>query len=93
MSAHMNIEEPNLGYEPRGLYYGGRWTPATSGRTFTSINPSTGRKLGDIPYADAKDVDLAVKAAAKGFEEWSKVGIKERAKCLEAWAKRIRDQA
>ncbi len=89
----MKIEEPDLGYKPRGLYYGGRWVEATSGRTFASINPSTGSKLGDVPYADAKDVDLAVKAAAKGFEEWRKVGIKERAKCLEAWAKRVREQA
>jgi betaine-aldehyde dehydrogenase len=89
----MTIEEPNLGYKQRGLYYGGRWVEATSGKTFPSINPSTGTKLGDVPYADPKDVDLAVRAAAKGFEEWSKVGIKERAKCLEAWAKRIREQA
>ena len=93
MSATMKIEEPDLGYQAKGLYYGGRWVAATSGRSFPSINPSTGTKLGDVPYADAKDVDLAVQAAAKGFEEWSKVGIKERAKCLEAWAKRVREQA
>jgi len=87
------MSEPDLGYKQRGLYYGGRWIEATSGKTFPSINPSTGTKLGDVPYADPKDVDLAVRAAAKGFEEWSKVGIKERAKCLEAWAKRIRGEA
>ena len=87
------MNEPDLGYKQRGLYYGGRWIEATSGKTFPSINPSTGTKLGDVPYADPKDVDLAVRAAAKGFEEWSKVGIKERAKCLEAWAKRIRGEA
>ena len=87
------MNEPDLGYKQRGLYYGGRWIEATSGKTFPSINPSTGTKLGDVPYADPKDVDLAVRAAAKGFEEWSKVGIKERAKCLEAWAKRIRGAA
>jgi betaine-aldehyde dehydrogenase len=87
------MNEPDLGYKQRGLYYGGRWIEATSGKTFPSINPSTGTKLGDVPYADPKDVDLAVRAAAKGFEEWSKVGIKERAKCLAAWAKRIRGEA
>jgi len=87
------MNEPDLGYKQRGLYYGGRWIEATSGKTFPSINPSTGTKLGDVPYADPKDVDLAVRAAAKGFEDWSKVGIKERAKCLEAWAKRIRGEA
>jgi len=89
----MNIDEPQLGYKARGLYYGGRWVEQTSARSFASINPSTGRKLGDVPYADANDVDLAVKAAAKGFAEWSTVSVKERAKCLEAWAKRVRGEA
>lgn len=89
----MKIEEPQLGYEARGLYYGGRWVEPASGRSFASINPSTGRKLGDVPYADASDVDRAVKAAAKGFAVWQKVGLKERARCLEAWAKRVREQA
>ncbi|MGH8673264.1 MAG: aldehyde dehydrogenase family protein, partial [Burkholderiales bacterium] len=93
MSARMKIDEPDLGYQAHGLYYGGRWIEATSGRTFPSINPSTGSKLGDVPYANANDVDLAVKAAAKGFAEWRKVGIEERAKCLEAWAKRVRGEA
>jgi betaine-aldehyde dehydrogenase len=87
------IAEPDLGYKARGLYYGGRWVEPASGRSFASINPSTGRKLGDVPYADANDVDLAVKAAAKGFLEWRKAGVKERARCLEAWAKRVREQA
>jgi len=93
MSVPATIAEPDLGYEARGLYYGGRWVEATSGRSFPSISPATGRKLGDVPYADAGDVDLAVKAAAKGFAEWRKVGMRERARCLEAWAKRVREQA
>ena len=87
------VDEPDLGYSPRGLYYGGAWHEATSGRSFASVNPATGRKLGDAPYADVNDVDLAVKAAVKGFAEWRKVGIKERAKCLEAYAKRVREHA
>src|SRR5208282_5289098 len=37
--------------------------------------------------------DRAVRAAAKGFAEWRKVGIRERAKCLEVFAKKIREHA
>ncbi len=85
--------EPDLGYTLRGHYYGGAWHAAASGRTFESTSPSTGRLLAEVPYADETDVDLAVKAAAKGFQEWRRVGIKERAKCLEAFARRIRDDA
>ena len=93
MNAPVAMTEPDLGFRAKGLYYGGRWVEATSGRSFASINPATGKKLGDAPYADANDVDLAVKAAVKGFAEWRKVGLKERAKCLEAYAKRVREQA
>ncbi len=85
--------EPDLPFTNRGHYYGGTWHAAQSGQTFDSTSPSTGRLLATVPYADEKDVDLAVRAAAKGFQEWRKVGLKERAKCLEAFAKRIRERA
>jgi betaine-aldehyde dehydrogenase len=85
--------EPDLGFKARGFYYGGKWEAPAAGRTFASINPSTGRQLAEVPYADANDVDRAVKAAAKGFAEWRKVGIRDRARCLEAFAKRIREHA
>jgi betaine-aldehyde dehydrogenase len=87
------IAEPDLGFKARGLYFGGKWEAPAAGRTFASINPSTGRRLAEVPYADANDVDRAVKAAAKGFIEWRKLGIKERAKGLEALARRIREHA
>ncbi len=93
MSALVKIEEPELGFKARGLYFGGKWEAPAAGRSFASISPSTGRQLAEVPYADATDVDRAVKAAAQGFAAWRKVGIKERAKCLEALAKRIREQA
>lgn len=85
--------EPDLPFTNRGHYYGGTWHAAQSGQTFDSTSPSTGRLLATVPYADEKDVDLAVRAAAKGFETWRKVELKERAKCLEAFAKRIRERA
>jgi betaine-aldehyde dehydrogenase len=85
--------EPDLGFKARGFYYGGKWEAPSSGRTFVSMNPSTGRPLAEVPYADAGDVDRAVRAAAKGFAEWRKVGIGDRAKCLEAFAKKIREHA
>jgi len=83
--------EPDIGYRPRGLYIGGRWEAAADGRTFGSINPSTGRKLGEVPYAAAVDVDRAVQASKAAFQEWSRVSVKERARCLELLARRIRE--
>jgi betaine-aldehyde dehydrogenase len=50
-------------------------------------------KLADIPAADDRDVDTAVKAAKTAFKEWSRVPIKERARCLELLADRIEKNA
>lgn len=85
--------EPDLRIEPRGFYYGGGWQAPASGRSFVSTNPSTGRPLAQVPFADADDVDRAVKAAAKGFREWRRAGIGERAKCIEAFGREIRRHA
>jgi betaine-aldehyde dehydrogenase len=85
--------EPDLGYKAKGFYYGGKWEAPASGDTFVSTSPSTGRLLATVPLAGAEDVDRAVKAAARGFGEWRKVGPKERAKCMEAFARRIREHA
>jgi len=85
--------EPDLGYRAKGFYYGGKWEAPATSNTFVSTSPSTGKLLAEVPLAGAEDVDRAVKAAAKGFGEWRKVGPKERAKCMEAFATRIRAHA
>jgi len=84
--------EPDLGYSPKGLFIGGKWEEAVDGKTFATHNPSTGRKLADLPYASAADVDRAVQAAKKAHAQWHRMPIRERAKCLEALARRIREQ-
>lgn len=92
MSANTAAAEPDLGYTPKGLYIGGKWQAAVDGRSFATLSPSTGRKLGEVPYAAAADVDCAVQAAKKAFAEWRRMPMRERAKCLEALARRIREQ-
>jgi betaine-aldehyde dehydrogenase len=83
--------EPDLGYSPKGLYIGGRWEEAADGRTFPTLNPSTGKKIAELPYAGAADVDRAVQAAKKAYMQWHRTPMRERAKCLEALARRIRE--
>jgi betaine-aldehyde dehydrogenase len=87
------MSEPGLELDVRGLFIGGRWEPPAAGRTFVSTNPSTGRPIAEVPYAAAEDVDRAVRAAAKGFAEWRRVPMRERARLLETLARRIREQA
>jgi betaine-aldehyde dehydrogenase len=51
-------------------YIGGRYVDGTSGETFPTINPATGRILADVHQASADDVDAAVASARGAFEEW-----------------------
>lgn len=48
---------------------GGRPQPARDGVTFPSINPSTGKVLAHIAKGGAAEVDAAVTAARKAFDE------------------------
>jgi len=56
--------------EPLRLFIDGEYVDATSGETFSSINPATGDVLATVQHASAADVDAAVKSARRAFEEW-----------------------
>ena len=51
------------------MFIDGKWVDAADGRTFTSLNPSTGEDWSEIPEATAADVDRAVNAAHRAFTE------------------------
>ncbi|HWK14093.1 MAG TPA: aldehyde dehydrogenase family protein, partial [Rhizobiaceae bacterium] len=63
---------------------GGQWLDAKSGKTFEVHNPADGSVIAHVADSDKADVDLAVAAARKAFEEgpWSKMTPTERAKLL-----------
>lgn len=54
---------------PKKMLIGDEWLAAQSGKTFVTENPATGEVLAEIPSADKADVDAAVDAARKAFEE------------------------
>jgi betaine-aldehyde dehydrogenase len=87
------VQTPELNFKPRGLYIGGRWVSPAGAHTFVSINPSNMEKLADVPSAGDADVHAAVSAAKTAFQEWSRMPIKERARCLELLADRIEKTA
>mgnify|MGYP005641634487 CR=1 FL=1 len=55
------------------MFIDGKWVDAADGRTFTSLNPSTGDDWSEIPEATAADVNRAVEAAHRAFTqgEWA----------------------
>jgi phenylacetaldehyde dehydrogenase len=71
-------------HQPSRLLIDGKLVEAASGKTFPVYNPATGAILMQVAEADSTDVDRAVKAARKAFDEgpWSKVSPSERGKLL-----------
>ncbi|MGQ0849117.1 MAG: aldehyde dehydrogenase family protein, partial [Actinomycetota bacterium] len=64
------------------LYIGGRYRDATSGETFDSINPATGRPICAVQHAGDADVDGAVTSAREGFVIWREMSGAERGRVL-----------
>ena len=87
------MKAPDLNFSPKGLYIGGKWRESSDGGTFETINPSNLEKLSEVPEATEKDIDQAVVAAKTAFKEWRQVSMAERARCLEALAQRIDENA
>ena len=54
---------------PRQLFINGQWCDAASGKTFETPNPATGETLARVAEGDAEDIDRAVRAARRAFEE------------------------
>ncbi len=57
-----------------------------------NINPSTGEVYSLIPDSDARDVELAVKAAKQAFESWSRLSAKKRSSYLLAISEAIHNK-
>jgi aldehyde dehydrogenase (NAD+) len=76
------------------LLINNRWVPSESGKTFPTINPSTGEEICQVAEADAVDVDKAVAAARAAFEgPWRKLRASERGRLLHRLADLIEANA
>jgi aldehyde dehydrogenase (NAD+) len=66
------------------LYINGQFVESVSKKTFDSYNPATGEVLATVYEAGPEDIDLAVKAARKAFDEgpWSKMTAAERSRLM-----------
>lgn len=53
------------------MFIGGRQVRASDEATETVLNPATGEVIATVPLGSARDVDIAVAAAAAAFEDWA----------------------
>ncbi|MET0761007.1 MAG: aldehyde dehydrogenase family protein [Thermoleophilaceae bacterium] len=76
---------------PHRLLIGGERLEAADGRTFDTLDPSTGRVIAPVAYAGAEDVDRAVRAAREAFDDgrWSGIAAAERTSAMLALADAI----
>jgi acyl-CoA reductase-like NAD-dependent aldehyde dehydrogenase len=76
---------------PKKLLIGGRWVEAVSGRTFTTIDPTTEQPLSAVAEAAGEDVDRAVAAARHAFEDpaWRGMSPHERGRLLLRLARQV----
>jgi aldehyde dehydrogenase (NAD+) len=65
------------------IYIDGAWVASTGTGTIDVINATTEQVLGTIPEGTAEDVDKAVQAARRAFDDWSKTSKDDRGKFLQ----------
>src|ERR1700751_2077937 len=76
------IKRPQVKDQP--LFIGGKWLDSVSGKTFATVNPATGQTICQVAEGDKADIDLAVKAARKAFEDgpWARMSGADRGRLL-----------
>lgn len=76
------------------LFIDGAFSPAASGQRFATTNPANHRKLAEVALADESDVDRAVRAARRAYENvWSRTSPAERGKYLFRIARVIQERS
>ena len=70
--------------KPRQMFINNQWVPAASGKTFPTYNPATGEVLAQVAEGDKEDIDRAVKAARKAFENpaWADMPASQRGRLI-----------
>src|SRR5450755_3569073 len=93
MVASTKPHRDEIGLTDGRLLIDGTWTAALSGQTWSHSHPATGEEVASFPVAGAGDVDLAVRAARRAFDEgpWPRARANERIRVLRKIADLVRE--
>ena len=87
-SGHIELKES---YD---LFIDGKFVAPEKGKYFDTINPATEQKIARVADASEEDVNKAVKAARRAYDQvWSKMPAKERGKYIYRIARIIQERA
>jgi succinate-semialdehyde dehydrogenase/glutarate-semialdehyde dehydrogenase len=81
------------GYPELHMIIDGERVGAGDRRTHKVVNPATGETLGELPLADAADLDRALETAKRGFQIWRNSTPQERATVLHGAARLMAERA
>lgn len=73
-------------------YIDGQWHDPVDGQYLDNKNPATGEVYSKIPDSNVKDVEKAVKAAQKSFNEWKNTPAEKRSEYMLKIAARIQER-
>jgi aldehyde dehydrogenase (NAD+) len=92
MVASIKPHRDEVGLGDGLLLIDGEWSPATDGQTWSHYHPATGEEVASFPIAGPHDVDLAVRAAGRAFDEgrWPRARASERIRVLRRIADLVR---
>ncbi|MFQ5899394.1 MAG: aldehyde dehydrogenase family protein [Candidatus Methylomirabilia bacterium] len=66
------------------LFIGGSWRAPGAGETYSTINPANEEEISRVAKGDERDIDLAVQAARKAFDEgpWPRMAASDRTRLI-----------
>jgi aldehyde dehydrogenase (NAD+) len=93
MVASIKPHRDEVGLADQEMLVDGQWTAARAGQTWSHRHPATGEDVATFPVAAAEDVDLAVRAARRAFDEgpWPRARAGERIRVLRRIADLVRE--
>ena len=88
----MTTDVSATSYPRLRLHIDGEWIEAGHRATRPVLNPATGEVIGELPMADAADLDRALAAAEAGFQRWRRAPAAERSAVLSRAAALLRER-
>ena len=79
-------------YSKFGQFIDGKWQQSEKKETYDVINPATEEIIGKASKASPKDVEAALKSAAKGLEVWKKTPPWQRSYIIRRIADKMREK-
>jgi len=92
MVASITPHRDELGLGDGLMLIDGRWIPASGEAAWSHLHPATGEQVASFPVAGPADVDRAVRAARRAFDEgpWPRARAGERVRVLRTIADLVR---